>query len=114
MKCGSCRDVCPENAIELLDEVRPAYLLEGAVHRYAMAPRPVELGTAQQMVDTMRLRMRGSDIFEREALPLPLRSGALCPSPAYRNPLLRLAGLFRCGAIGLMGLRGGDPGIERR
>jgi ferredoxin len=62
---GSCRDVCPENAIELLDEVRPAYLLEGAVHRYAMAPRPVELGTAQQMVDTMRLRMRGSDIFER-------------------------------------------------
>ena len=65
VKCGSCRDVCPENAIELLDEVRPAYLLEGAVHRYAMAPRPVELGTAQQMVDTMRLRMRGSDIFER-------------------------------------------------
>ena len=54
VKCGSCRDVCPENAIELLDEVRPAYLLEGAVHRYAMAPRPVELGTAQQMVDTMR------------------------------------------------------------
>ena len=65
VKCGSCRDVCPENAIELLDEVRPAYLLEGAVHRYAMTPRPVELGTAQQMVDTMRLRMQGSDIFER-------------------------------------------------
>ena len=65
VKCGSCRDVCPENAIELLDEVRPAYLLEGAVHRYVMTPRPVELGTAQQMVDTMRLRMQGSDIFER-------------------------------------------------
>lgn len=65
VKCGSCRDVCPEGAIRLLDEVRPAYLLDGAVHRYVMTPRPVELGTAQQMVDTMRLRMQGSDIFER-------------------------------------------------
>lgn len=65
VKCGSCRDVCPEDAIQLLDEVKPAYLLGGAVHHYTMTPRPVELGTAQQMVETMRLRMEGSDIFER-------------------------------------------------
>lgn len=65
VKCGSCRDVCPDGAIQLLDEVRSAYLLDGAAHHYVMTPRPVELGTAQQMVDTMRLRMEGSDIFER-------------------------------------------------
>lgn len=65
VKCGSCRDVCPEGAIRLLDEVRPEYLLDGAKHRYTMTPRPVELGTAQQMVETMRLRMQGTDIFER-------------------------------------------------
>ncbi|MFQ9179529.1 MAG: ferredoxin family protein [Eggerthella lenta] len=63
VKCGSCRDVCPENAIELLDEVRPRTCFSCCIA--TLAPRPVELGTAQQMVDTMRLRMRGSDIFER-------------------------------------------------
>ena len=65
VKCGSCRDVCPEDAIQLLDDVRAEYLLDGRVHHYVMTPRPVELGTAQQRVDTMRLRMQGSDIFER-------------------------------------------------
>lgn len=65
VKCGSCRDVCPDEAILLLDEVRPAYVTDGVVHHYAMRPRPVELGSAQQIVETMRQRMQGSDIFER-------------------------------------------------
>ncbi|MCB7036778.1 4Fe-4S binding protein [Eggerthella sinensis] len=65
VKCGSCRDVCPEHAIVLRDDVRPAYLLEGVVHHYAMRPRPVELGGAHQIVNTMRERMKGNDIFER-------------------------------------------------
>lgn len=65
VKCGSCRDVCPEQAIQLLDEVKPSYLLDGAVHHYAMRPRPVLLGDAQQIMNTMRQRMKGSDVFER-------------------------------------------------
>lgn len=65
VQCGSCRDVCPEDAIRLLDEVKPAYLLGGAVHHYTMRPRAVELGSAQQIVETMRERMKGNDIFER-------------------------------------------------
>lgn len=65
VKCGSCRDVCPEDAIIIRDEVRPAYLLDGAVHHYVMRPRPVQLGDAHQIVNTMRQRMQGTDIFER-------------------------------------------------
>lgn len=65
VKCGSCRDICPEEAILLLDQVKPAYILEGARHHYVMQPRAVETGNAQQIVNTMRERMKGSDIFER-------------------------------------------------
>lgn len=65
VQCGSCRDVCPEDAIRLLDEVKPSYLLGGEMHHYTMRPRPVELGSAQQIVETMRERMKGNDIFER-------------------------------------------------
>ena len=65
VKCGSCRDICPEGAIILRDEARTAFLTSGAAHRYAMAPRPVQLGNAQQIVNTMRERMKGTNIFER-------------------------------------------------
>ena len=65
VKCGSCRDVCPEDAIVLRDEVRASFLVEGAAHRYVMRPRAVELGNAQQIVNTLRERMKGTDLFER-------------------------------------------------
>lgn len=65
VQCGSCRDVCPEDAIRLLDEVKPSYLLGGEMHHYTMRPRAVELGSAQQIVETIRERMKGNDIFER-------------------------------------------------
>lgn len=64
VKCGSCRDVCKEEAIVLLDEVDPSSLIEGSVHHYLMSPRPVQLGNAQQILNTMRQRIQ-ADIFER-------------------------------------------------
>lgn len=64
VKCGSCRDVCKEEAIILLDEVDPTFLAEGSVHHYRMSPRPVQLGNAQQILNTMRQRIQ-ADIFER-------------------------------------------------
>lgn len=65
VKCGSCRDICPEGAIRILDDVRSSYLLEGRVHSYKMKPRAVQLGSAQQIVETMRTRMPGTNLFER-------------------------------------------------
>lgn len=64
VKCGSCRDVCKEGAIVLRDEVDPTSLMEGSVHHYRMSPRPVQLGNAQQILNTMRQRIQ-ADIFER-------------------------------------------------
>ncbi|MGN0038841.1 MAG: 4Fe-4S binding protein [Coriobacteriales bacterium] len=63
VKCGSCRDICNEDAITLLDSVAPSYLLDGVVHRYIMRPRPVELGP-HQMKDTMQQYM-DIPIYER-------------------------------------------------
>lgn len=63
VKCGSCRDICKEGAVMLLDSVAPSYLLDGVVHRYIMRPRPVELGP-HQMKDTMQQYM-DIPIYER-------------------------------------------------
>lgn len=64
VKCGSCRDICPEDAIVILDDVKTAELINGASHRYSMRSRPVELGNAQQILNAMRHHMNAS-IFER-------------------------------------------------
>ncbi len=65
VKCGSCQDICDTDAIRLLDEVDTRFLAEGHAHRYVMRDPEIELGTAQQILNTMRVRMKGSDIFER-------------------------------------------------
>jgi ferredoxin len=54
VKCRSCEDICREGALSILDEVSPELLLEGEVRRYAMKPRPVELGSPQQMRDALK------------------------------------------------------------
>lgn len=65
VKCGSCRDICPGNAIVLLDDVKTRYLVEGTRHRYAMTPRPVSLrNNPHQILDTMRQGFDGN-LFER-------------------------------------------------
>ena len=64
VKCRSCEDICAEGAIEIRDETLPKYLMEGAVHKYPMKTRPAELGTAQQILNTMRLKIPGN-IYER-------------------------------------------------
>ena len=64
VKCGSCRDICPTGAILLLDAVRPEQMLGGAVHRYVMRPRDVELNNPHQILNTMRSYL-GSEVYER-------------------------------------------------
>ena len=65
VKCGSCRDVCPADAITLLDAVPASWLTGGNRHRYTMTPRPVSLiDNPHQILDTFRLDFNG-DIFER-------------------------------------------------
>lgn len=64
VKCGSCQDVCPEQALRVLEDVKPTYLMDGAVHHYTMAPRAVQLGNAHQILNTMRQHIEG-DVFER-------------------------------------------------
>ncbi len=64
VKCGSCRDICPEDAIVLLDAVKPDYLLSGTMHRYTMRPRRVQLNDPHQILNTMKEHL-GSQIYER-------------------------------------------------
>ena len=65
VKCGSCADICPADAITVLDEVRAAALMDGDAHRYVMTGRPVDLtDNPHQILDTFRLTFNG-DIFER-------------------------------------------------
>ncbi len=54
VKCRSCEDVCKEDAIMIMDDVPPSYLLEGTIHRYVMKPRAVELDDPHQIVNTMQ------------------------------------------------------------
>ncbi len=66
VKCGSCRDICPEDAISLLDDVEAPYLMDGAVHRYIMKPREVEIGQPHQILDTMRTVLHDApNLYER-------------------------------------------------
>lgn len=64
VKCGSCRDICPEDAILLLDEVKPNYLMGGEVHRYAMKPRSVKIDDPHQILNTMKGLIPGN-LYER-------------------------------------------------
>lgn len=64
VKCGSCRDTCPEDAILLLDEVKPNYLMGGEVHRYAMKPRSVKIDDPHQILNTMKGLIPGN-LYER-------------------------------------------------
>lgn len=65
VKCGSCRDICPSEAILLLDEVKPSYIVEGSVHHYTMRDPQIAMGGAQQILNTMRNRMAGTNLFDR-------------------------------------------------
>lgn len=65
VNCGSCRDICPEQAITLRESVAVADLLSGTYFRYRMVPRAVSLrNNPHQIVDTFRQTFNG-DIFER-------------------------------------------------
>lgn len=64
VKCGSCHDICPEEAILLLDEVKTSFLTSGKSHRYIMNPRPVKLDDPHQILNTMKGKTEG-DLFER-------------------------------------------------
>lgn len=64
VKCGTCRDICPAEAIELHDEAESSKLLGGAVERYRMRPRRVELNHPHQILETMRGKIPGQ-IYER-------------------------------------------------
>lgn len=64
VKCGSCRDICPEDAILLLDEVKPNYLMGGEVHRYAMKLRSVKIDDPHQILNTMKGLIPGN-LYER-------------------------------------------------
>ena len=63
-KCGTCRAICPEGAILLLDDVKPSYLFDGDVHRYRMRSRAVKMNDPQQILNTMKSQIEG-DVFER-------------------------------------------------
>lgn len=54
VKCRSCEDICRQKAISVLDEVSPELLLDGMVCRYAMKARDVDLGSPQQMADSLK------------------------------------------------------------
>lgn len=64
VKCGSCRDICPEEAILILDEVKTSYLMDGKSHRYTMSPRSVKLDDPQQILNTMKGKIEGN-LYER-------------------------------------------------
>lgn len=64
VKCGSCRDICPEKAILILDEVKTSYLMDGKSHRYMMSPRSVKLDDPQQILNTMKGKIEGN-LYER-------------------------------------------------
>lgn len=65
VNCGSCRDICPEEAITLRESVAVADLLGGSSVRHPMIPRAVSLrNNPHQIVDTFRQTFNG-DIFER-------------------------------------------------
>ena len=64
VKCGSCRDICPEEAILILDEVKTGYLMDGKSHRYTMNPRPIKLDDPHQILNTMKDKIEGN-LYER-------------------------------------------------
>lgn len=65
VKCGTCRDICRHNAVMILDDVRTDFLVKGLRHHYVMKERPVKLGDSQQILNAMRYRMPGTNLFER-------------------------------------------------
>lgn len=64
VNCESCKSICPDQAIAILPHTRAAYILDGAVHRYAMKQRAVVLNDEHQILNTMKLAIDG-DVFER-------------------------------------------------
>lgn len=65
VKCGSCRDICKEQAILILDDVPANFMLQGTAHRYVMKEPEVQIGDPHQILNTMRARMPGTNIWER-------------------------------------------------
>lgn len=65
VKCGSCRDICKEQAIVLLDDVPANFMLQGTAHRYVMKEPAVQMGGSHQILNVMRARMPGTNIWER-------------------------------------------------
>lgn len=65
VNCGSCRDICPEEAIDLQEVVIMRDLLDGTYFRHHMIPRAVSLrNNPHQIIDTFRQTFNG-DIYER-------------------------------------------------
>lgn len=64
VKCGSCQDLCTEQAIRLIDQVDTEAIIQGTCHHYTMKPRAIELGQPHQILSAIRARVE-ADIFER-------------------------------------------------
>lgn len=65
VNCGTCQDICPEEAIVLRESVAVTDLLNGTYVRHHMIPRAVSLrNNPHQIIDTFRQTFNG-DIFER-------------------------------------------------
>ncbi len=64
VKCRSCEDICKEDAIMILDDVPPAFVMNGKQHRYVMKPRKVKLGTPDQIKNTYQQYI-STPIYER-------------------------------------------------
>lgn len=65
VKCYSCQDICPANALTLSEEVFAIDLLSGAVDRYQMAPEETQRSDPHSIVNAMKELLGISEIYER-------------------------------------------------
>jgi ferredoxin len=66
VKCASCQDICPEDAIILMGSTKTHFLADGTCHKYNMTPREISLrNNPHQMLETMRKNIPGDNVFER-------------------------------------------------
>ncbi len=65
VKCRSCVSICPANALELSEEVFAREMLAGMTDRYEMKPRAVEVSTPHTILNTIKLKMKTDQVYER-------------------------------------------------
>lgn len=65
VKCRCCEAICPEQVIEISDEVFAREMLMGMTDRYEMKPVAVERGGAHSIHNSMKVFMKTPLVFER-------------------------------------------------